>query len=57
MKVTNRDLSHELSESNHLPKTSPIRGFMWYINQTLSLNYSTGAPLRRCKDIKGHMIL
>ena len=57
MKATNRDLSHELSESNHLPKTSPIRGFMWYINKTLSLNYSTGAPLRRCKDIKGHMIL
>ena len=57
MKVTNRDLSRELSESNHLPKTSPIRGFMWFVNKTLSLNYSTGAPLRCCKDIKGRIIL
>ena len=32
IKVSDRDLSHELSEPNHLPKTAPIRGFIWYIN-------------------------
>ena len=55
IKVTNRDLSHELSEPNHFPKTLPIRGFIWYINKIFTifkiLNYNTGTPLRCSKDI------
>ena len=29
IKVTNRDLIHELSEPNHLLKTSSLIGFSW----------------------------
>ena len=57
IKVTNRDLSHELLEQNHCYKISAIRQFILCVNTMFSLNASTRTPLRCYKNFKGHMIL
>ena len=34
-----------------------IRGFFWYENAAFSLNYNTGASLRCCQGMEGHVTL